>query len=194
VAGDDSFTIAVGGELAEPVDRLFENDLPREGLSLETFPTLPQYGQLELRDGVIYYRPASDFQGVDRFTYIVTNGVSRDEATVTINVVPPNGRSSDPNEVAGAASIAIPLPEAIVGAVYLTVIVASDLNQGDWLVEPTSVFPPWLSVTDNPDGTVVLTGTPTEADVGEAKLALVERASSGMTSARTFVILVKLAP
>jgi len=78
--------------------------------------------------------------------------------------------------------------------VYLTVIVASDLNQGDWLVEPTSVFPPWLSVTDNPDGTVVLTGTPTEADVGEAKLALVERASSGMTSARTFVILVKLAP
>ncbi|MEX2494796.1 MAG: putative Ig domain-containing protein, partial [Woeseia sp.] len=64
-----------------------------------------------------------------------------------------------------------PIETATEGVEYRYDITATDPN-GDPLVITAPTLPDWLTFTDNGDGTAVLTGTPTENDLGEHDVRL----------------------
>ena len=170
-AGDDSFVVSESGDRLE----VFSNDSDPDGgtLAFETvsdpdngsiqgYYTQTPYGQPTR--GYIEYDPDDDFFGTDTFTYTV-----RDEdgglatATVTVEV---NGRPRFEYAVD---------PEAVVDEPYELAVTATDpdgdpitLSAGvGWEMEP---LPSWLSFVDNGDGTGLLSGTPTSADLGTFRL------------------------
>ena len=57
-------------------------------------------------------------------------------------------------------------------ALYIYNITATDPNVGDTLTITATTKPAWLTFTDNGDGTAVLTGTPTNAEVGSHDVVL----------------------
>ena len=55
---------------------------------------------------------------------------------------------------------------------YSYAITTDDVDAGDTLAITASTLPSWLSLTDNGDGTASLTGTPTNAEVGDHSVVL----------------------
>lgn len=127
VARTDSFTTQMNKELqATATLGLLTNDLLLEpGFTAANVVEAPQFGQLFLAtDGSFYYVPQKDFQGVDRFSYELLNGVHRSAATaVHIEVTDANNRLGFvqlyPNPSFGESEIraAVPMQEI---ALYTT--------------------------------------------------------------------------
>jgi uncharacterized repeat protein (TIGR01451 family) len=78
-------------------------------------------------------------------------------------------------------------------APYTYAITASDRN-GDLLTITAPVLPDWLSLMDHGDGTAVLSGTPTSADVGDHAVTLRVTDGNGLHSDQAFSVTVLAKP
>ncbi|MCB8987848.1 MAG: DUF11 domain-containing protein [Ardenticatenaceae bacterium] len=85
------------------------------------------------------------------------------------------------------------VPTATQDAPYTYAITASDGN-GDPLTITAPVLPDWLSLTDNGDGTAVLSGTPSRADVGDHAVTLRVTDKADRYSEQTFSVTVLAKP
>ena len=128
--------------------------------------------------GTLTYTPNKDFSGTDRFTYTIVNEEgSVASAEVVITVVPIN----DP-----PAFVSTPIVDGVSGEVYAYNVQVQDVD-GPMVTITTDAIPGWLSLTDNGDGTALLTGTPTSGDVGNHVVTL--RASDGTAEqVQSFII------
>lgn len=82
-----------------------------------------------------------------------------------------------------------PVLTATQDAPYTYTATAGDDN-GDALTITAPVFPSWLTLVDHGDGTATLSGTPTNADVGDHPVALRVADSSGLSDMQAFTITV----
>ncbi|MEZ4643607.1 MAG: cadherin-like domain-containing protein [Chloroflexota bacterium] len=82
------------------------------------------------------------------------------------------------------------LPDATQGQAYNQTITVSDANENDKLSITSLVLPSWLAFSDNGDGTATLSGTPTNADVGDYTVTLQVADSAGSTATQEFSLTV----
>jgi hypothetical protein len=95
VAKDDTVKAVEDQPLAIAISRLLSNDVDADGDTPQfQLEDGPQHGTLVRRaNGTLVYRPDANFQGVDQFTYSLTDGSSSSApATVTLNVASVNDR------------------------------------------------------------------------------------------------------
>ncbi|MDJ0852853.1 MAG: Ig-like domain-containing protein [Myxococcota bacterium] len=149
VAADDAFSVDEDTVLAGDVlaDNSSGPDTDPDGNPLDvTLDTDVANGSLALNtDGTFTYTPNADFNGVDTFTYVVSDGFLDDTATVTITVNPVN---DDP--VATDDSVS-----ARQGAVTDFDVLGNDSDvDGDTLSVSGTTQPDNGSVVVNPDGTL----------------------------------------
>ncbi|MBN2849237.1 MAG: tandem-95 repeat protein, partial [Erysipelotrichaceae bacterium] len=88
VAQDDSYIIDEDNPLSVPAAGVMENDSDVDGPSLNvSLLSDVSNGTLVLNpDGSFEYTPDANFNGVDSFTYTLTDGTLSDTATVTITI------------------------------------------------------------------------------------------------------------
>ena len=89
-----------------------------------------------------------------------------------------------------------PITSATAGQTYTYNIIASDAD-GDALIITAPVKPNWLSITDNGNGTAVLTGTPQNSDAGDNLVSInvydgIENINQDFTIVVTSTVLVNL--
>jgi hypothetical protein len=81
---DQKVSVAAGGEL---LINLRYTDADGPGPHLWMIRQAPEHGQLSGADNDVLYTPQQGFTGADRFTWTVSDGVSRSrDAAVTITV------------------------------------------------------------------------------------------------------------
>ncbi|WP_254510007.1 tandem-95 repeat protein [Anatilimnocola floriformis] len=93
VAVNDEYTTPEDTELLVDIPGVILNDVDPDSTNLTTtLVSPPQHGSVELgSDGKLHYTPAADFNGVDGFSYTVSDGeFTSDVASVTITVSPVN--------------------------------------------------------------------------------------------------------
>ena len=73
---------------------------------------------------------------------------------------------------------------------YAIITTDPDLLHGDTLTITAPIIPSWLTLTDCNDGTAILTGIPTVADMGKHPVLLQVFDSGGLTATQTFAITV----
>jgi PKD repeat protein len=81
-----------------------------------------------------------------------------------------------------------PVTEATEDAPYTYAIVVTDVDVGDVLTITASTLPAWLTLTDHGDGSATLSGTPTDANVGNHTVTLRARDAGGLTDIQSFII------
>lgn len=81
-----------------------------------------------------------------------------------------------------------PLTTATEATSYSYAITSADQDPGDTLTITASIKPTWLTLTDNGDGTATLTGTPTNAHVGDNLVSLLVTDSQSATDTQEFTI------
>ena len=64
-----------------------DRDIDGDELTVSSL-TQPQNGTASIFDGVIRYSPATDFSGIDEFTYEISDGELTSSATITVTVEP----------------------------------------------------------------------------------------------------------
>jgi hypothetical protein len=74
---------------------------------------------------------------------------------------------------------------------YTYTVTASDADDGDVLDITAPRLPSWLTLTDNGDGTAVLSGSPRAAHVGNHDVELRARDAAGLTDIQAFTITVE---
>jgi gliding motility-associated-like protein len=84
-----------------------------------------------------------------------------------------------------------PISAAIEDVLYTYNIVASDLDGTDVLEIKTLSKPDWLTLTDNGDGTAVLSGIPENMDVGTASVVLNVTDNIGANANQNFTITIQ---
>ncbi|MCP5426212.1 MAG: tandem-95 repeat protein [Gammaproteobacteria bacterium] len=95
-------------------------------------------------DGTITYTPATNFAGVDTFTYTISDGIANDTATVTVTVIAPKLDAVDDSATAVTGqTVAIPVLANDVGSPLTVVQVGKPANgeaaiQGDGTIDYTS--------------------------------------------------------
>ncbi|MFN8486049.1 MAG: ELWxxDGT repeat protein [Caldilineaceae bacterium] len=124
-AQNDAYTTAEDKLLAVSAPGILANDNGNSPLTT-TLKTNVTHGSLTLHaDGSFVYSPTANFNGVDSFTYIVSNGVLSDTGSVNITVTPVN---DDPVAVADHSTV-------MAGqAVTITVLTNDSDLDGDNLV------------------------------------------------------------
>lgn len=75
-----------------------------------------------------------------------------------------------------------------------TYAIAADDGNGDPLTISAPVLPDWLALTDQGDGTAVLSGTPSGADIGDHTVTLRVTDEDGLYSEQTFFVTVLARP
>ncbi|MHA1288601.1 MAG: InlB B-repeat-containing protein, partial [Candidatus Thorarchaeota archaeon] len=83
-----------------------------------------------------------------------------------------------------------PVTGATQDELYTYNITATDPDDGDTLEITATTKPAWLTFTDHGDGTATLTGTPTNAEVGDHAVELSVEDSGGLTDTQSFTICV----
>jgi len=73
---------------------------------------------------------------------------------------------------------------------YVVTTTDPDLIHGDALTITAPMLPGWLTLTDHGDETATLSGTPTNADVGDHAVELLVTDSGGFTDTQAFTIAV----
>ena len=96
-------------------------------------------------------------------TLDVSDGTATDTQSFTVTV-------SNTNDAPAFAST--PVTAATEDSAYAYAITATDVDAADTLTIGASTLPAWLTLTDNGDGTASLTGTPTNAEVGDHAVTL----------------------
>lgn len=102
IAAADTYLMNEDGVLTiAPSDGILRNDRDSNGDTLATaLASAPMNGLLTLaHDGSFRYTPNANFNGIDSFSYLVTEGtVASDPVSVTINVQSVNDRPSPQND------------------------------------------------------------------------------------------------
>ena len=132
--------------------------------------------ELILTDGVLDFETQSSYEVIVRTTD--SGGLTRDE-TFIIGV-------GDENEVPSIDSAAV--TAATEDTVYTYNISTSDVD-GDSLTINATTLPAWLGLVDNGDGTATLSGTPTNAEVGDHGV-VIEVSDGSLTDTQSFTITV----
>jgi len=86
-----------------------------------------------------------------------------------------------------------PVTAAAEGVAYTYHITATDVDAGDLLTITAPTSPPWLTLTDNGDGSATLNGTPANDDVGDHGVELQVKDSAMATDTQVFTITVEAA-
>ena len=73
---------------------------------------------------------------------------------------------------------------------YLITVADPDLTYGDVLTFTAPTLPAWLALTTTGNGTAVLAGMPTNADVGQHAVTLQVRDTAGLTATQSFTLAV----
>lgn len=166
---------------------LLANDTDADGdldpLSVEIVAN-PTSGTVTVNrdNGMVTYRPEANFSGFDGFSYRVhdAGGNPSNTATVAVTIHPLN----DPPVIASTPALTIDEDAA-----YVYTITATDIDNGAPVIAaPTR--PSWLTLTDNGDGTGRLSGTPTNADVGQHPVEIAATDNPGASAVQQFVITV----
>ena len=116
-------------------------------------------------------------------TVYATDGALTATDTFTLTVV----NTNDPPSIISTP----PAGDATEDVVYMYTVVASDPDPDETplLSFSTTTAPAWLSLTDNGDGSALLAGTPTDADVGaDNTVTVVVTDPSGSSDSQTFTI------
>ncbi len=174
---DDSVS---GNEDTAVVDNILSNDSDVDGDALTASAVSgPSNGSLTLNaDGSFSYTPNANWNGTDSFTYTANDGaLDSNVATVTITVNPVN----DTPTVTSSAVTA-----ATEDAAYSYTITTGDVD-GDAMTITAPVLPAWLTLVDNGDGTATLSGTPTNAEVGDHSVVL-QVSDSSSTDTQNFTL------
>lgn len=162
VAVNDEYTVAEDTELTVEIPGVLLNDLDPDSTVLSTtLVNPPQYGTVTLgSDGTLVYMPAADFNGMDGFSYTVSDGeLTSAVASVTINVTPVNDA---PIGVADAYEIA----EDNVLTIVENGVLANDIDVDSTNLTAVMGTPPTNgTVVLNSDGT--FTYTPNADFAGE---------------------------
>ena len=126
--------------------------------------------------------PAANLYGASRITITVTDddGLS-DSDPFTLTVTPVND---------APWFTSTPVEDATVGEAYTYDIVADDVDIGDVLTITATTAPAWLSLTRTSTRTASLSGTPSEADLGDHLVELLVRDTGGLTDTQPFTITV----
>ncbi|MCB0037036.1 MAG: cadherin-like domain-containing protein, partial [Anaerolineales bacterium] len=83
-----------------------------------------------------------------------------------------------------------PVLTATIGDLYSYMVMATDPNTGDALTINALTLPSWLSFADNGDGTAVISGTATIAQVGEYAVELEVSDSISQTATQAYTVTV----
>jgi len=182
VATDDA---AVTNEDTPVVISVLANDSdPDDDALTIAGATAPAHGAVVFSNDAITYTPASDYNGADTFTYTINDGNGGvDTATVTVTVVAVN----DAPEFTST-----PVTAATEDVTYTYSILVSDVDAGDTLVITAVMLPGWLILDDHGDGTATLSGTPTDAEIGDHSVGLEVKDAAGATATQDFVIRVNV--
>ncbi|MDM8523963.1 putative Ig domain-containing protein [Desulfococcaceae bacterium HSG8] len=81
-----------------------------------------------------------------------------------------------------------PVTDVEENAVYTYHLVADDPDTDDTVTITAPNIPAWLTLTDNGDGTGILTGTPASTDLGNHDVSLQVKDEAGETHAQVFTI------
>jgi len=152
-----------------------------------TAPTLPAWLTLEDHgDGTsaIAGTPTNADVGDHAVVLLVTDRAGlTDTQGFTITVANVN----DPPEFTST-----PVTTATQNALYTYAVTANDpdLLHGDALTITAPMLPAWLTLTDHGGGTATLSGTPTNAEVGDHTVVLRVTDSEGLFDTQTFTITV----
>ncbi|UCE03716.1 MAG: tandem-95 repeat protein, partial [Candidatus Latescibacterota bacterium] len=156
-AQDDYYTVAEDGTRNEPAPGVLANDVDVDADALTVTPTsAPANGSLTLNaDGSFVYTPAPDFDGLDSFTYSVSDGQGGvDNASVTLDV----GAVNDPPV---AANDAYSTPEDSTLSVPAPGLLSNDADaDGDPLSAQVASGPAQGTLTLDPDGSFTYTPNP----------------------------------
>ncbi len=124
--------------------------------------------------------PDNSHVGTIQVTITATDDLTSTSQTFDLTVV-------NTNDAPTFTSTAV--TSATEDAVYTYNITASDIDQGQTPTFTLTTNPGWLSLTDNNDGTAVLTGTPTNSNVGNNNVVItVSDGSTSVTQAFTIVV------
>ncbi|MBN2758394.1 MAG: right-handed parallel beta-helix repeat-containing protein [Bacteroidales bacterium] len=116
-------------------------------------------------DKAINYTSNADFNGADQFVIQVSDGIFTDQITVDVNI-------ASINDAPVFSSTTITTAKAT--HLYTYNIVTSDIDADPLNISIVSVVPAalWLNLTDYGDGTALLSGTPSDADIGPYTITL----------------------
>ena len=125
----------------------------------------------------LFYTPTADFTGTDSFTFTVYDGnVNSATATVSITIGPTND---------APIFTLTPVTTATQDIAYTYTATATDADIDDTLTYSATTIPGWLSF--NPT-THVLSGTPTNANVGAHDVTLTVSDNNGGMATQSFTI------
>ena len=130
--------------------------------------------ELILTDGVLDFETQASYEVTVRVTD--SGGLTKDQL-FTINV-------NDLNTAPSITSTAI--TSATEDSIYNYNITTSD-GDGDTLTITATTLPSWLTLTDNGNGTAILSGTPSNAEVGNHNV-VIEVSDGALTDTQSFTI------
>jgi hypothetical protein len=143
-----------------------------------TAPTLPTWLTLiDNSDGTaaLSGTPADGDLGDNDVVLRVSDGTDSSDQAFTITVVGGTAGNNAPSFTSAAVT------EADQDQAYSYEVTVTDPDPGDTLTITAATLPAWLTLTDNGDGTAMLSGTPVSAHVGEHAVSL--QVSDGSDSA-----------
>jgi hypothetical protein len=126
--------------------------------------------------------PLNDDVGDHSVLILVGDGSATTPQSFTITVVNTNDTPR---------FVSPPVTGALQGQTYAYTIQAEDDDAGDVLVLTAPQLPSWLSLQDNGDGTGTLSGTPTNAHVGQNSVQLRVTDALDAFDSQSFVITVR---
>ncbi|MCU4154678.1 tandem-95 repeat protein [Carboxylicivirga sp. A043] len=180
-AVDDSYTI---NEDTPSVFDVLANDTdPQDNINAGslTIVDAPQHGTVIFNsdNNNFEYTPNTNYNGSDSFTYSVCDVTSYcDQGSVSITITAVNDAPTYSSS---------PTTEVSQDATYTYNIAVSDIETATLSIGYSGTLPTWLSLTDNGDNTAVLTGTPTNDNIGSFLITLT--ASDGdLTTPQEFTI------
>ncbi len=128
----------------------------------------------------ISYIPNDNYQGNDSFVVAVSDGLLTD--TITVNVVVASVNDLPSFSSSGTSTVAE-------DSGYSYNITATDLDDTNLTITATTK-PNWLTLVDNGSGSASLTGTPTNADIGDNSITLKVTDDENGQSLQSFTITV----